>query len=146
MAVFVGVLSPAAFAANAEPKIVYAGGNANLDGKIDASDARLILRHFSKLSELKGENLKYADANFDGTVNAADARIVLRIAAKLEYPVMGDFVFTVYGWGHGVGMSQYGAARMANTQKEDGNYYTYKEILSHYYRAYVLTMKRCPKK
>lgn len=146
MAVFVGVLSPAAFAANAEPKIVYAGGNANLDGKIDASDARLILRHFSKLSELKGENLKYADANFDGTVNAADARIVLRIAAKLEYPVMGDFVFTVYGWGHGVGMSQYGAARMANTQKEDGNYYTYKEILSHYYNGIEFANEEMPEK
>ena len=70
MAVFVGVLSPAAFAANAEPKIVYAGGNANLDGKIDASDARR-----SVIFQLSGkdENLKYANANFDSTVNAADA-------------------------------------------------------------------------
>ena len=145
MAVFVGVLSPAAFAANAEPKIVYAGGNANLDGKIDASDARLILRHFSKLSELKGENLKYADANFDGTVNAADARIVLRIAAKLEYPVMGDFVFTVYGWGHGVGMSQYGAARMA-TPKGRRSCYKYEEILSHYYNGIEFANEEMPEK
>lgn len=40
---------------------------------------------------------------------------------------MGSFVFKVYGWGHGVGMSQYGARQMA----KDGK--TYKEILSHYY-------------
>ena len=39
----------------------------------------------------------------------------------------GSFVFTVRGYGHGVGMSQYGAKRMA----EDGS--TYIEILSAYY-------------
>jgi len=37
------------------------------------------------------------------------------------------FVFTVYGYGHGVGMSQNGANCMA----KQGS--TYKEILSHYY-------------
>lgn len=39
----------------------------------------------------------------------------------------GSFVFKVYGWGHGVGMSQYGAIQMA----KDGS--DYKEILTHYY-------------
>lgn len=39
----------------------------------------------------------------------------------------GNFVFEGRGWGHGVGMSQYGAKGMA----EAG--YTYREILSHYY-------------
>lgn len=39
----------------------------------------------------------------------------------------GVFVFKVYGWGHGVGMSQYGAKQMANNGK------TYEEILTHYY-------------
>ena len=37
------------------------------------------------------------------------------------------FIFTVYGYGHGVGLSQYGAKAMAN----DG--LTYDEILAHYY-------------
>ena len=37
------------------------------------------------------------------------------------------FIFDVRGYGHGVGMSQYGAQFMA----QDG--YTYKEILEHYY-------------
>ena len=40
---------------------------------------------------------------------------------------IGKFVFKVYGWGHGVGMSQYGAIQMA----KDGS--DYKEILTHYY-------------
>ncbi len=39
----------------------------------------------------------------------------------------GVFVFKVYGWGHGVGMSQYGAIQMA----KDGK--TYDQILTHYY-------------
>lgn len=38
-----------------------------------------------------------------------------------------DFTFTVSGYGHGVGMSQYGAKAMA----EQG--FTYDEILRHYY-------------
>lgn len=37
-----------------------------------------------------------------------------------------------HGWGHGLGMSQWGAAEMAkNAPANDGNYY--KQILSHYY-------------
>ena len=44
----------------------------------------------------------------------------------LDY-INGVFVFTVTGFGHGVGMSQYGAQRMAL----DGAGYT--DILAHYY-------------
>jgi len=44
----------------------------------------------------------------------------------------GEICFTVRGYGHGVGMSQYGADAMA----KDG--YGYREIISHYYSgAYV---------
>ncbi|SDZ46128.1 stage II sporulation protein D [Evansella caseinilytica] len=39
------------------------------------------------------------------------------------------FVFETRGWGHGVGMSQYGANGMAKEGK------TYKEIVSHYYQG-----------
>ncbi|MBQ2891132.1 MAG: SpoIID/LytB domain-containing protein [Clostridia bacterium] len=47
---------------------------------------------------------------------------------KLEGATMGDdFIFSGQGWGHGVGMSQYGAKGMA----EAG--FTYDEILTHYY-------------
>ncbi|MGM9552210.1 MAG: stage II sporulation protein D [Clostridia bacterium] len=43
-----------------------------------------------------------------------------------------NVIFTVTGYGHGVGMSQYGANAMA---KEGKNY---KEILSHYYQGTTL--------
>lgn len=45
----------------------------------------------------------------------------------------GKFVFTVSGYGHGVGMSQYGANEMA----KKGN--TYDEILTHYYKNAVIS-------
>ncbi len=38
-----------------------------------------------------------------------------------------EFIFTVKGYGHGVGMSQYGANHMANQG------FTYDQILKHYY-------------
>lgn len=51
---------------------------------------------------------------------------------KTEYRE-GSFIFTVQGWGHGVGMSQAGAEFLAKRGK------TYREILAHYYPGAVLT-------
>ena len=52
-----------------------------------------------------------------------------------EAAIIGDeVVFNGYGWGHGVGMSQYGAQAFA----EQG--YTYEQILAHYYPG--TTLKR----
>ena len=44
----------------------------------------------------------------------------------------GVFQFTVHGWGHGVGMSQAGAAFLANQGE------SYEAILAHYYPGAVL--------
>lgn len=44
-------------------------------------------------------------------------------------PLEDGYAFTTYGYGHGVGMSQYGANGMAQ------NGYGYQEILSHYYQG-----------
>ncbi len=44
----------------------------------------------------------------------------------------GAFVFTVYGYGHGVGLSQYGADHLA------GQGYTYEEILTYYYTGVTI--------
>lgn len=48
----------------------------------------------------------------------------------------GEFVFTVSGYGHGVGMSQNGADSMA----QDG--YTYDEIIAHYYPGTVIESRK----
>lgn len=53
-------------------------------------------------------------------------------AFTLDYTDAG-FLFTVTGYGHGVGMSQYGA----NVMAQEGA--TYREILEHYYTGATLT-------
>ena len=63
--------------------------------------------------------------NFKGT----DIRNIYSLKStsfELDY-VDEKFTFTVYGNGHGVGMSQYGANNMAK------NKLSYKDIISHYY-------------
>lgn len=63
------------------------------------------------------------------TVSASDFRSALGIRSlhfKVNYKD-GNFNIACTGYGHGVGMSQYGANEMAKEGK------TYKEILSYYY-------------
>ena len=43
-----------------------------------------------------------------------------------------------YGWGHGLGLSQWGAAEMAS-RKEASQPEYYKVILQHYYQGTALT-------
>ena len=59
-------------------------GDANGDGKVNARDARLILRYAAML--ITGDEIDQAAADFngDGKVNARDARAVLRAAAGLN--------------------------------------------------------------
>lgn len=59
-------------------------GDVNLDGKITAADARLILRASAQLTLLSSAQFAVADVNGDGKITAADARKVLRISAQLE--------------------------------------------------------------
>lgn len=62
----------------------YSLGDINGDGKITASDARIVLRVSAKLEEKTEIITKYGDINSDGKVSAADARKILRVSAKLE--------------------------------------------------------------
>ncbi|MBR5234262.1 MAG: SH3 domain-containing protein [Clostridia bacterium] len=56
----------------------------NGNGKIDAGDARTVLRVAAYLEKLPDEKRVIADENEDGKITAADARGILRIAAKLK--------------------------------------------------------------
>ncbi len=63
-------------------------------------------------------------------VSGAYLRDVLNLrsaAFDVAYTEENGFVITTYGYGHGCGMSQFGANAMAK------NGYTYNQILSHYY-------------
>ena len=98
----------------------------------------------SKTVELSGEPQDYfgkTERTASGTVKSIEVcgsdlsggeiRSALSLKSS-DFEVLykdGEFVFTVYGYGHGVGMSQYGADCMAKQGSD------FKEILLHYYRG-----------
>lgn len=91
-----------------------------------------LLGHIGKTGNATAEHLhfEFVITKSDGTlerVNPLDyVKNTTGPAAKPE-ELKGTFTFTVYGWGHGVGMSQEGAIQMA----KDGK--TYETILTTYY-------------
>ena len=106
------------------------------DGKITSSDARIILRVAVKLEDLSGESIVFDadDASDNGDVDADDQfeevpDIFERVVPEVpEINAEKDtFTFIVYGYGHGVGLSQYGAVALA----EGG--FNYADILAYYY-------------
>ncbi len=95
----------------------------------------------AELSDDCSEWIKIIDRTTSGTVvkmtvgdveiSGTEFRSLLSLrSSNFEVEVDGDTTtITTKGYGHGVGMSQYGANSMAN----EG--YTYREILEHYYKG-----------
>ncbi len=92
-----------------------------------------------QLGENVGDWVVPMDISSSGTVLTAsvgnlqvtgnDIRVALGLRSA-DFEVReedGKLIFTTHGYGHGVGMSQYGANTMANEGK------TWREILEHYY-------------
>lgn len=63
----------------------YSVGDVDGNGKVNATDARKILRHVAGLDDLNNLGLKAADIDGNKKINATDARKVLRHVAGLEY-------------------------------------------------------------
>lgn len=59
-------------------------GDIDSNGKITASDARMILRVSAKLDKIDDDKMNLADVNGDKKITASDARTVLRMSARLE--------------------------------------------------------------
>ena len=59
-------------------------GDADLNGKVNAADARLALRKSAKLENLSSEQFRNADVNGDSIVSATDARLILRFSAGID--------------------------------------------------------------
>jgi len=74
------------------------------------------------------------------TMKGAQLRSILGLrSACFEWEIEGEsLVFYVTGYGHGVGLSQYGANRMA---AEGANY---QEILTHYYTGVTIGTAQVP--
>ena len=60
-------------------------GDANTDGYINASDARLVLRVSAQIENVSTGNPLGFDVDFDNKTTAADARMILRVSAQLDY-------------------------------------------------------------
>lgn len=69
----------------------YLMGDVDLNGKVEAADARLALRVAAQLETLSDVQLKLADVNADNRIIAADARSILRVSANLD-PAFGVVV------------------------------------------------------
>ena len=59
-------------------------GDVNRDGKVNARDARALLRYIAGLAEESEIDKIAADFNGDGKINARDARAILRFIAGLD--------------------------------------------------------------
>ncbi len=60
-------------------------GDANLDGRITAADAAIVLRTLVDLSYMNAAMRDAADVNGDGTVTAADAAAIMRIVVQIDF-------------------------------------------------------------
>ena len=69
-----------------ETVVTYIPGDVNCDGKVNAIDARIILRISAQLDKMTNYDIPESvfDLTGDGKVNAIDARKALRIGAQLE--------------------------------------------------------------
>ena len=59
-------------------------GDVNMDGQINAADARLALRISARLETAEYTALLAADTDLNGKIDASDARKILRVSARLE--------------------------------------------------------------
>lgn len=96
--------------------------------KLKLSDcSKVYVNIVNKTSTGRIKNIIINNKNFTGTEVAYNLGI--RSNYFDIYIENNNIVVETKGFGHGVGMSQYGAEGMAN------NGYTYKEILTHYYQG-----------
>lgn len=90
-------------------------------GDIEASDVKIL----SRTAGGRVDKISIGECVYSGT----EVRNALDLSSTLFYTEFegNNIIFTSDGYGHGVGMSQYGANGMA----KEGN--DYKQILTHYY-------------
>lgn len=70
-------------------------GDANNDGKVNSSDARLVLRAAASLEKLDEITQDYCDIDRNGKITSADARLILRASASLTDLPTAEEVFGI---------------------------------------------------
>lgn len=105
--------------------ILYLKPDADMTGDADTWVGKLTENASGRVASVKIGGVTFTGAEI------RDLFSLRSTAFKIKH-ADGVFTFTVTGYGHGVGMSQYGAQTMAKSGVN------YKEILSHYYPGTVL--------
>lgn len=59
-------------------EIPAAAGDVNQDGKVNLTDAKLVMQHYNGARTLDGQGKKNADVNGDGKVNLTDAKLIMK--------------------------------------------------------------------
>ena len=80
-----GFFENASFAKPRLLRVTIMRGDANLDGKLTAGDAALVLRTVVGLSYMDDPMCAAGDADGDGEITAADAAKILRLVVQLEF-------------------------------------------------------------
>lgn len=76
-------------------KVQYPLGDADLNGKVTANDARLILRASVGLHKLDFMAIPYVNSDYNDSITASDARYALRASVSLEEQVIHSFEITL---------------------------------------------------
>ncbi|WIV10749.1 SpoIID/LytB domain-containing protein [Proteiniborus sp. MB09-C3] len=95
------------------------------------NEGRVIKQSIDNATVLSSEGLNVLDITSSSKgITLTDGLSTKEIINKIENNTInseGKYVFMGKGWGHGVGMSQWGAKKMAELG------YSYEQILEHYY-------------
>lgn len=99
--------------------------------KLGVNDTRANIEIISRNTSNRVSKIKVGDKEFTG----AKFRTLLSLrSADFDIELNGDTLkITTRGYGHGVGMSQYGANEMAKQG------YTYQQIIKHYYTGVTIS-------
>lgn len=105
------------------------GNNGSTEKKVYVvgSDGKAIFKKLSELSIVSGKLNKPASRSSRSSVISKDRVEVLSDEESTPVISNSEIIINGKGYGHGVGMSQYGAKKMAELG------YTFEEILKHYY-------------
>lgn len=142
------------------PKSSLKAADLNNDNKITAEDAYLAQKNLSSAVVIIEDDTKEPETTplVDNKLTADDSGKPIQVAGTGEsgynvissdkmyiYPDMSqvmqvrdNFVIVTFGWGHGVGMSQWGAIGLARAG------YSYIQILQHFYNGVVIMKEQYP--
>lgn len=62
----------------AEAETLAAAGDVNQDGKVNLTDAKLVMQHYNGAKALESRQKENADVNGDGKVNLTDAKLIMQ--------------------------------------------------------------------